>query len=202
MKGRVAATNATGSAIDITLRAIFRKHGIDDKREVTILEAAFPNMVSMLQSHKVDLIPATQPDINNRAVLAWARPIFGQADGLGPSQMAFLSARRSFLEKNRAAMVDYLEDELRSVRWFFDAAHHDEAVKIMSDWSKVPVSQLTGWMFTKGKDFYHDLDGRPNFDALQNNIGVERQLGLIKADVEVKQFADLSYIQEAGARLK
>ena len=202
MKGRVAATNATGSAIDITLRAIFRKLGINDKRDVTILEAAFPNMVSMLQSHKVDLIPATQPDINNPAVLAWARPIFGQADSLGPSQMAFLSARQGFLEKNRAAMVDYLEDELRSVRWFFDPAHHDEAVKIMADWSKVPVSQFTGWMFTKERDFYHDPDGRPNLEALQNNIEVERQLGLIKSDVDAKRFADLSYIQEAASRLK
>jgi len=202
MKGRVAATNATGSAIDITLRAIFRKHGLDDKRDVTILEAAFPNMSSMLQSHKVDLIAGIQPDVNNPAVLAWARPIFGQADGLGPSQMAFLSARQGFLEKNHAALVDYLEDELRSVRWFFDTAHHDEAVKIMADWSKVPVSQLTGWMFTKEKDFYHDPDGRPNLDALQKNIEVERQLGLIKSDVDVKRFADLSYIQEAASRLK
>ena len=48
LKGKVLATNAAGSAVDIAMRAMLRKHHLNDKTDVTIVEAAFPNMRQML----------------------------------------------------------------------------------------------------------------------------------------------------------
>src|SRR5215469_11516416 len=39
LKGKVVATNAVGSAVDIATRAVLRKHGLEDKRDYTIIEA-------------------------------------------------------------------------------------------------------------------------------------------------------------------
>ena len=44
LKGKVLATNAAGSAVDIAMRAMLRKHHLNDKTDVNIVEAAFPNM--------------------------------------------------------------------------------------------------------------------------------------------------------------
>src|SRR6478736_9961473 len=44
LKGKVLATNAAGSAVDIVMRSALRKNGIDDKKDVNVVEAAFPNM--------------------------------------------------------------------------------------------------------------------------------------------------------------
>src|SRR5215475_13793496 len=48
LKGKVIATNAMGSAVDIVSRAMLRKHGLEDKRDYTIVEAPFPTMKAML----------------------------------------------------------------------------------------------------------------------------------------------------------
>ena len=42
LKGKVVATNAVGSAVDVAMRAMLRKHGLEDKRDYTIVEAPFP----------------------------------------------------------------------------------------------------------------------------------------------------------------
>jgi sulfonate transport system substrate-binding protein len=139
MKGDVAVTNSAGSAVDMVLRAILRKNGLEPVRDVTILEAGFGNMPAMLREHKVDLIPGTRLTNGDPALRAYARTLFTQKDAVGRAQMAELTARQGFLEKNRAAVVDYLEDSLRELRWFSDPAHHAAAVKIFSDFTKIPT---------------------------------------------------------------
>ena len=44
LKGRIVATNAAGSAIDIAARAMLKKNGLEDKRDYTLIEAPFPTM--------------------------------------------------------------------------------------------------------------------------------------------------------------
>ena len=61
LKGKVVATNAAGSAVDIAMRAMLRKHGLEDKRDYTVVEAPFPTMRAMLAEKKVDMVPAVLP---------------------------------------------------------------------------------------------------------------------------------------------
>ncbi len=61
LKGKVVATNAVGSAVDVASRAMLRKHGLEDKRDYTVVEAQFPTMRALLTEKKVDLIPAVPP---------------------------------------------------------------------------------------------------------------------------------------------
>src|SRR5215475_11202178 len=44
LKGKVIATNGVGSGTDIPLRAILKKNGLEDKRDVTIIETQIPTM--------------------------------------------------------------------------------------------------------------------------------------------------------------
>jgi NitT/TauT family transport system substrate-binding protein len=77
LKGKVIGTNAGGSAIDIAMRAMLRKNHLDDKKDATFVEAAFPNMKSMLAEHKIDLLPGVLPfslDPELRRRTPWARP--------------------------------------------------------------------------------------------------------------------------------
>ena len=61
LKGKVVATNAIGSGVDVAMRAMLRKHGLEANRDYTIIEAPFPAMASMLAEKKVALIPAILP---------------------------------------------------------------------------------------------------------------------------------------------
>ena len=61
LKGKVIATNGGGSAVDIAIRAMLHKHGLEEKRDYTMLEAPLPAMPAMLLEKKADLVPAVLP---------------------------------------------------------------------------------------------------------------------------------------------
>jgi sulfonate transport system substrate-binding protein len=200
LKGKVLATNAVGSAVDVAMRAMLKKSGLEDKRDYTVVEAAFPTMRAMLAEKKVDLIPAVLPFSNDPELRKIAHPLFVQRDAIGVTQMIVWSARKPFLDKNRAAMVDFMEDTLRITRWYLDPANHQEATEIAARITKQPAAQFS-WLFTK-QDTYHDPNMLPNLTALQKNVDMTRDLGFVRSNLDVKQIADLSIVEEAGKRLK
>ncbi len=201
LKGKVLATNSVGSAVDIAMRAMLRKHKLEDKRDLTIVEAAFPNMRAMLADRKIDLFPGVLPFSVDPSLRQIVRPLFTQKEAISTTQMIVWAAREGFIRKNRAAMVDFIEDSLRAERWFLDPANHNAAVEIAVKVSKQPADRFDSWLFTKS-DYYRDPNGKPNLSALQSNIDMQKELGFIKASFDAKAYADLSLVEEAAKRLK
>lgn len=201
LKGQVIATNAAGSAVDIAMRAMLRQHGLEDKRDYTMVEATFPTMAAMLTGKKAALIPGVIPFAFNPEFRNAARVLFTQKEAIGPTQMIVFTARKSFIDKNRAALVDMMEDMTRIVRWYLDPANHKEAVAIAARLTKQPPERFDPWLFT-AKDYYRDPGLKPNLTSLQANIATQKQLGFIKSEIDVKKYADLSLIEEAVQRLK
>ena len=200
LKGKAVATNATGSAVDIAMRAMLRKHGLEDKRDYTIVEAPFPTMRAMLAEKKVDLVPAVLPFSLDPELRKIARPLFTTKDAVGVTQFSMWVARKGFIDKNRAALVDFMEDLLRIVRWYLDPANHKEAMEICARITKQPAERFA-WVFTD-KDNYRDPNMMPDLAALQRNVDLTRDLGFVKASFDVNKFADLSVVQDAAKRLK
>lgn len=108
IKGKIVGTNGGGSAVDVALRAALKKHGLEEKRDYTMLEGPLPAMPAMLLEKKVDLIPAVLPFSFNPKLKEEGKVLFEQREALGVTQMIIWTARKSFIDKNRAAMVDFL----------------------------------------------------------------------------------------------
>lgn len=205
LKGKVVATNVAGSAVDIVMRAMLRKNGLDDRKDVNVIETAFPNMKPTLLAKKADAIPGVIPFSFDPELRDKGRVLFTQKEAVGRTQMIVWAAREGFLKKNRAAMVDFMEDVIRSVRWYIDPKNHAEAVEIASRVSKRPAAAFDKWLFRKAGqngDYYHDHDMRPDLKALQANIDLQHQLGLVKASINVPKHADLTIIRDAAKRIK
>src|SRR5499427_5104013 len=200
LKGKAVATNANGSAVDIAMRAMLRKHGLEDKRDYTIVEAPFPTMRAMLAEKKVDLVPAVLPFSLDPELRKVGRTLFDTKDAVGISQFSMWVARKSFIDKNRAALTDFMEDSLRIVRWYLDPANHKEATEICARITKQPAERFA-WVFTN-KDNYRDPNMLPDLAALQRNVDLTRDLGFVKASFDVNKFADLGIVQDAAQRLK
>jgi ABC-type nitrate/sulfonate/bicarbonate transport system substrate-binding protein len=200
LKGKVIATNATGSGIDIAMKAMLHKHGLDDKRDYTTIEAPFPAMAAMLAEKKVDLVPGVLPFSLNPALRDPSNVLFTQKEGVGRTQMIIWTARKSFLDKNRAAMVDFMEDVLRIERWYLDPKNHAEVVAIGAKLLKVPPERLD-WLFTK-QDYYRDPDGKPDLDALKKNMDITKELGFFSGSVDLAKHTDLSIVEDAAKRLQ
>jgi sulfonate transport system substrate-binding protein len=197
LKGKVIASNAAGSAVDIAMRAMLRRHGLQDRRDYTVIEAPFPAMRAMLAEKKVDMVAAVLPFALDPELRKISRVLFTTGDAVGVSPSMW-TARKGFIDKNRAAMVDFMTDAMRIVHWYLDPANHGQAMEICARLIKQPAERF-GWVFTP-QDNYRDPDMRP--EALQRNVDLTREIGFVKSSFDVAKFADLSLVEDAARRLK
>jgi ABC-type nitrate/sulfonate/bicarbonate transport system substrate-binding protein len=205
LKGKVLASNAYGSGTDIPLRAMLVKHHLDPKKDVTIIEAPIPTLPAMLMDKKIVTFAAVLPFSANPKLKAISHTLFTQGDAMGVTQLGMWAARAGFIAEHRAAMVDFMEDALRQERWYLDPQNHDAAVAIAVKVTKAPAAAFQAWLFKhagKDGDYYRDRNGIPDVEGIQKSVEIERKLGYLKAEVDVKQYLDLSLVKEAAERLK
>lgn len=206
LRGRVIATNAIGSGTDIPLRAMLLKHNLKDKESVTIVELPGAAVLPVLREGKAVLRVATMPDYADPGLRDATRTLFTQAEAMnGVSQLGMLVVHASVIKQHREAFVDFLEDVLRQERWYYDPANRQATLEIAAKVSKLPATRFESWLFKKNGaigDYYRDLTGKPNIDAVQSNVDEMKKLGFLKERVEVSKYVDLSLVNEAAKRLQ
>ncbi len=200
LKGKVFATNAAGSIGDMAVRFMLKQHGLDPAKDVTTVEVAFPNMNAMLEDKKADLIVSVLPFFLDPKLQQEGRTLFTSRDAMGPTEISFLTASADFLAKNRAAAVDFLEDYMRALHWYYDPANHDAVVKTIADFMKAPPERFSSWVFSE-RDYYRDPHAAVDVAALQKNVDAQHQLGFLKAPIDVAKYVDPSLAKEAAQRV-
>lgn len=200
LKGKVLAINAAGSAVDVATRTMLRKHGLENKRDYVMIEAPLPAMRAVLADKKADLVPTVPPFSFDPALRAMAHPLFTNKDVAGVMELLMWCARQSFIDKNREAMTDFMEDVLRITGWYLDPKNHAEVAVISGRLTKQPPERFD-WPYTT-RDYHHAPGMKPDLDALQRNVAMIKDLGIVNTVMDVKKHADLSLIEVAGKRLK
>ena len=199
LKGKLIATNGIGGAVDMAMRKRLRDAHLEDKRDYTVIEVQFPAMPAMLDESKVDLAGMVAPFSLQQIKAGKARALFSIKDSMGVTQTTLMAARAPYIGKNRAALVDFMQDMQIGTRWLLDPANRDAGLQLAASVTKRPAAEFTDWLFTHD-DYFRDPDVRPNLTALANNIRVQKDLGFLKSDVDVKQHADLTLVEEAASR--
>jgi NitT/TauT family transport system substrate-binding protein len=115
--------------------------------------------------------------------------------------MTMWTARRGYIAEHRAALVDFLEDYLRALRWITAPENQGDVVQLLAEATKLPPERFAGWVYT-ASDQYRDPAGLPDLAALQASLNIQYDLGFIKRPLDIAPYVDLSLIKEAGARFK
>ena len=200
LRGKVVATNAIGSFGDSAMRINLRAHGLRDN-DFTTVQANFNNMPAMMDEGKVDLINLLPQFRYLMTEQHKYRQLFTAADGEGRIQAVLWAMRADVLAAHRAAVVDFLADHIRAIRWFLDPAHHDEAIAIAAAVTKAKPETLA-YVFTKA-DSYRDPNGKPDIEATQHALDVELKYKIIKQTVKVSpKYVDLGPVEEAAKRVE
>jgi len=199
LKGKVLATNSIAGAMDLAMRVLLRKHGLEDKRDYQVVELDFPNQFPALTAGKIDLASIPLPFSISVGKTGKARTLFTMRDAMGESDMTVMTGRGSFIAAHRAAIVDFFEDTQRMMRWCYDPANRTQALAMVAAFTKRPADSFADWLLTK-EDDYRDPDIRPNLEAVQHDIDVEAELGILKQRIDVTKYADLSLVDEAAKR--
>lgn len=201
LKGKIVASNARGGTSDFGLAAGLHRQGFTEKLDYTLVHAPYSQLGNMLLDGKVDLVALPAPFTYEPRFKANARILFTVNDVLGPTQQLITASTKSFLDKNRAAVQDFFEDYLISLRWHLDPANRDEAIKRLASITNIPEKRFASWAFTKDS-FYHDPQARPNLDALKANLATMKDMGLLPVALDPAPYVDLSFLDEAARRLK
>jgi ABC-type nitrate/sulfonate/bicarbonate transport system substrate-binding protein len=201
LRGKVLVTNIFGGETDIAIRLTMLKHNMVANHDFSEIQAEMSNMPALLLEHKADLVDAVHPFQDEPNFEAKSRTLFRPADALGKFELSFLTARTGYIAAHRAVLVDFLEDYVRAFHWYLDPAHRAEAIQIVASATKRPPATFESWLF-QTKDEYRDPDAMPDLDAVTNNIHAQHELGLVKADLNAGDYADLSLLRTAIARVK
>lgn len=199
IKGKRVATNAIGSEADSTMRAMLRRHGIQDK-DFTTVEANFANQAAMLEEGKVDMIELLPQFAHDIMATGKYRVLFTGDQVHGVSEAVFWCMRADFIAAHRPALVDFFADYMRAVRWFLTPANRPAALALTAAVTHKPEKDLD-FAFTK-HDFYHSPDLVPDVAAVQKEIDEDVKLGVLPKAVTVSpKYVDLSLIKAAKQRL-
>jgi NitT/TauT family transport system substrate-binding protein len=200
LKGKVLAVPARGTGFHFALLANLKKIGYVENKDFNVVEVRVPGMGPALKAKKVDLATAVPPFLYLMEKKDKVRRLFRPEDGMGDVQSLLNIGRTEFLNANKAAVADFMEDYIIALKWFLDPKNHDEASEITAKFTKRPVRIYKSFAFTK-KDFYRDPSATPNMAALQRNIDTLLDLGVIKKRVVAAKHTDFSYLNEAKKRL-
>ena len=201
LKGKILATNGGGSVVDIAMRYVLKKHGLEDKRDYTTVEVSLPNMFPMLAARKVDLVSLNTNYMHDPKIADAVRTLFQEKDAFGVTEFAFYCARAGYLEKNRAALADFFEDVVRATRWMLDPANRTQVIQMVTKITKQSPDILAAYYLLPGEDDYRDPNSRPDVAALQKNLDAMQELGFLKAKIDAAKYTDLSFIDAAVARV-
>jgi sulfonate transport system substrate-binding protein len=202
LKGKILATNVIGGLSHVTVKALLAKHGMVVNRDYTEIEIGMALMSAALLQKRADVVNSTRPFDVDPNFLAQSRVLFTSVDVTGPFETSMWTAKSSFINTNRAALTDLLEDYVRAHHWFWDPKNHDEAVRIVSNLTKIPPEQLDSWLFVPYKMPYQDINGRPDLDIVTANIKMLNEIGYAKSTLDAHKYADLSPLEAAIARVK
>lgn len=201
LKGKVIAVNALGSSIDAAVIAQMGREGMKAGRDYQVVEVRFPAMLGALEKGRVALAPLLTPFNLIAERKGKFEKVFDMRDALGPTETLTWIGRRDWVEKNRAAVVDFLEDNIRFRKWLYDPKNRDAVLALLSKVTKRPAKNYASWAFTK-KDNYREPNAMVNAERLQSNINDLNKLGVLKANIDVKKHVDESLAKEAAARVK
>jgi NitT/TauT family transport system substrate-binding protein len=201
LKGKVVAVNARGANVDSAAHMILRKAGLEEPRDYQIAEVRFPAMIAALESKRVDAVPLVPPFDRMAARNSEFKRLFSVGEAFGPVETLMFITQAPFVAKNRAALVDFLEDNIRMRRWMFDPKTRMDAITQLSDATKIPAAEYAEWVYTKD-DYYYPPQALTDVPRLQHNVEVLKQAGVIPNAIEVAPYVDMSLAREAAERVK
>ena len=201
LKGKIIAVNSRNTSVDAAVQLHLETFGLEAGKDYQFVEVRFPAQLAALESKRVDmtilLVPWSLKAERNDNL----KPLFTFGEVMGPTDNAAWAARTSWIAENRAALVDFLEDNMRLRRWMYDPKARPDALKLVAEVTKQPQANFESYVFTR-KDNYRDPHAMIVVDRFQKSIDISHKAGLLPAKLDASEYIDTSLAEEAKARFE
>jgi sulfonate transport system substrate-binding protein len=193
LKGKKIGINAFASAVDLALRVVLKKNGIDPRRDVEIVEIAFPNIASAIREKRVDCGVLVIPFLAIESPKGDLRPVFTGGDAFGPSSVIFQVTTNAFLKEHPEAVKAFLADYVDGLAWFYDPANREKAIQLVSDFTKSSKEVLNSY-FATGRDYYRDPNACVSSQTIQKPLDAMFEEKLIDRRIDVSKYLNVGLL--------
>jgi NitT/TauT family transport system substrate-binding protein len=201
LRGKVIGVSALGTNIDASARTLLAKHGLEAGKDYQFAEIRFTAQLAALESKRIDAAILLQPfNLIAKKNPAY-KPLFAVSDVIGAQETSSWIGKSEWIAKNRGALVDFLEDNIRMRRWMYDPKTRPEALKLVAEVTKQPAENFAEWVFTEA-DFFRDPNCLIDVERFQKNVDDLHALKILPMTATVAPHIDNSLAKEAAARIK
>jgi ABC-type nitrate/sulfonate/bicarbonate transport system substrate-binding protein len=191
LKGKTFGVNAIGGTLDMGVRIMARKAGLNPDKDLTVVEARPPFLAGMVRDNKIQAATLFQPFFEEAMGKGDLKVLYQSSDIYGgPTDYVFMAFDEKFVKAHPQALRDYIEDYLRAVNWSLD--NRADAVKIYAEEWKLPQPVVDSYLLTK-KVYLVRRDGRVDAKHIQPVVDSLAANGFIQK-FDVAKYLDLSYL--------
>ncbi len=203
LRGATFGAISLTSGVTFALRQVLKAKGLEYPRDYKLLViGGTPQTYAALLSGQIDAAALSLP-VNYAAEEQGFNEIGRFVDVIPNYQLAALSARRSWAEKNRPVMVRVMKAMAQTMRWLHQ--NKDAAAEFLAkEMNLKPEHARRGWDFYSSTKVWHP-DGDINLDGLQIVTQIYWEQTQSKgATPKAAKYVDQSYLRDAikelGAR--
>jgi NitT/TauT family transport system substrate-binding protein len=193
LKGKKIAVNAFNSAVDLELRVVLKKNGLDPRKDVEIVEVGFPNMGPALREKRVDCAVMVLPFMAVETSKGGIRTLFTGADAFLTFSVVFMAARNEFIKEHRGAVKAWAEDYVTMLQWLYTPANRAKAVEVTAAFTKSSAKVLDTYFLTP-KDYYRNPTGCIGPQNVQPAIDAMVKEGFLPGPVDMGKYIDTSFL--------
>ena len=201
LKGKIIATNSRNTSVDAAVQLHLEAFGLKEGKDYQFVEVRFPAQLAALESKRIDMTILLVPWSFKAEQNPNLKPLFTFGEIMGPTDNAAWGARTQWIRENRAALVDFLEDNMRLRRWMNDPKARPDALKLVVEVTKQPIENFESYVFTH-KDNYRDPHAMIVVDRFQKSIDISHKAGLLSEPIDASKYIDTSLAEEAKARFE
>lgn len=204
LRHKVLGVNARGSTPDSVYRLMLGKKGWKEGDDYQIAEVRFAAQLAALEQKRIDVAFLVQPFALLAERAGQYHMLFTTADVLGPTETLVYVAKTDWIAKNRAALIDFMEDHMRMRRWMTstDPKTRAQVLGVLSEQLHQPVANFADWAFLPKGGQYSDPLLRIDVARMQKNIDDIKAAGILKDTIDAKKYVDMSLADEAAKRFK
>ena len=202
LRGATFGAISLTSGVTFALRQVLKVKGLEYPRDYKLLViGGTPQTFAALTAGQIDAAALSMP-VNYAAEELGFNEIGRFVDVIPNYQLAALSVKRSWAEKNRSVLVRFSKAMAQTMRWIHQ--NKEPAVDYLTKEMKLQRDHARrGWEFYTATRMWH-RDGDLNVEGLQVVTQIYAEQNQLKAPPNPAKFVDQSYLREAlkelGAR--
>ena len=184
------------SGVTFALRQVLKVKGLEYPRDYKLLViGGSPQTFAALTTGQIDAAALSLP-LNHAAEEQGFNEIGRFVDVIPSYQLAALSVKRSWSDKNRALLVRFMKAMAQTYRWIYQ--NKEAAVDFLAQEMKLKRDHARrGWEFYTGTHTWHP-DGDLNVDGLQVVAQIYAEQTQLKGPVpKAAKYVDQSFLKEA-----